>query len=244
MAELESVRQILRSERGDLLVENIVGVVIVALTLIPVAGILIGATTASASAQVTTARTIFLNSLLADETPTIAAHSAAPTTTNRSVNGTDVPVTLWREDPNGATAILHAAAPDYSTSSAAVCSDPASLNGCLTASVAVALDAGGIALARIPFTAGAGDTLGTADIGAGVQEIRYIFKVTAAPTATKLQLAASPGTAATDVDIPEGQLGYYFGSLQVDPGTAVEFTAPAGATVDPDSIFLYESPGP
>jgi hypothetical protein len=241
---LKSVRQILRSERGDLLIESVVGTVIVALTLIPVAGILIGASNASASAKVTTSRTIFLSSVLADETPMISAYSTAPTTTNRSIDGAQVPVTLWREDPNSGTAILHAALPGYSTRSTAVCTNPASLDGCLTDSVAVALDTAGIALTKIPFTAGSGDALGTADIGAGVQEIRYVFKVTAAAADTKLHLATHPGTAAADIAIPKDQTGYYFGSLQVDPGTAVEFTAPAGATVDPDSIVLYESPKP
>lgn len=126
---MKSVRQILRSERGDLLIESVVGTVIVALTLVPVAGILIGAATSTAAARVTESRTVLLNAVLADQTPLISIYSADPVTTNRTVDGSEVPVTLWRESPNGGTAILHAAIPGYSTSGSRVCSDPASLDG-------------------------------------------------------------------------------------------------------------------
>lgn len=239
---MKSVPQILRSERGDLLVESVVGTVIVALTLIPVSGIIITASKTSSAAQANTTRIGFLHSVLAQETPLISSHTTIPVISTRTVNGSELPITFWREDTNRATAVLHAAVPGYGRG--ADCNDPSALAGCLTASTTVPLDAAGIALTKIPLNSGAEGASQTAVIGAGVQEIRYVFKVAAAPVADQVTLTVSPGTATAVVDVPIDQTGYYFGSLQVDPGTTISITLPEGATVDPDSILLYESPRP
>lgn len=240
-----SPKKILRSERGDLLIDSMFGAVVLALIIFSAAAILVATLNAAVGTSRATARAVTLKTALSDALPKISTYTGTPTTTNVTVLGEQVPLTMWRETVSPTLSVLHGAAPRNASIAATACTTPAAVNAssCVTSSVSVQTTRSGItAPTAIPLTAGSGSTLFTFTAPAGATEIRYVFKVTAAPAASTLRFN-NTGQAGVgfDVAIPAGQTGYYYGRALVAPGSVLSVTTTGPATYDNSTFLIYKA---
>lgn len=238
--------RVLRSERGDLLLDSMAGAVIVIVVFLAAVAVVTAATIASATTSHASSRSILLNTTLNDQLPRLASFTGAPTAVTGALDGQSVTMTLWREDADGGKlAILHGAVARSSDPSAPPCTDPATItaDSCITAQSSAVTVKGPIATTSVPLVAGTAPTLFTLTVPSGQAELRYVFKVSSASADSTLSFANTdhPGVS-TDVKIPAGQTGYYYGRLRVDAGSHLSITTTGPAAVDPASFLIYEAP--
>ncbi|GAA4035571.1 hypothetical protein GCM10023063_20150 [Arthrobacter methylotrophus] len=237
--------RLLRSQRGDMLLDSMAGVVIIVIILFAAVGIIVAAAIASVGSSHSTARSILLNSTLSDQKPALSSFTAAPSTVNGSVQGKNVPVTLWREDTPGGTVILHGAVPRNADVADTACADPTHLDPdqCLTSQTSATTVKAGVALTLVPLQPGDAGAMYKLTVPAGQTELRYVFKVTAVTADSKLSIINSDHPEVSfDVSIPSGQAGYYYGRILTDAGSHLSLSSTGPATFDPASFTIYEAP--
>lgn len=243
---MRSPSKALRSERGDLLIDSMFGVVVLALIVFAAAAILVASLNAAAGTSRSTARAVTLNTALADALPKISTYSGTPTTANVTVLGEQAPLTLWKETVSPTLSVLRGAIPRNASIGATACINPAALDRskCLTSEVSSQTSRSGIAaLAAIPLSPGTGGTLFTFSAPAGATEVRYVFKVTAASGASTVRFnnTGQPGVG-FDIPVPAGQTGYYYGRALVNAGSNLSITTTGPATVDTSTFLIYKAP--
>jgi hypothetical protein len=237
--------RLLRSQRGDMLIDSMAGVVIIVIILVAAVAIIVAAAMASVGSSHSTARSILLNSTLSDQKPALSSFTAAPTTINGSVQGQNVPMTLWREDTAGGTVILHGAVPRNTDVANTACADPAHLDSdqCLTSQTSATTVKAGIAQTPVALQPGDSGALYKLTVPAGQTELRYVFKATAVTADSKLSFINNDHPEVSfDVPIPSGQTGYYYGRILTDAGSHLSLTSTGPVTFDPGSFMIYEAP--
>lgn len=243
---MRAAGRVLRSERGELLMDAMASAVIVIVVLLAAVGVVTAATLASATTGRTAARGILLATTINDQLPGLASFTSSPTTVNGTLDGKTVPMTLWREDTEGGKlAILHGAVARSSDPGASPCTDPAVItaDACITSQTSAVTVKGPIATTPVPLAPAAAPALFTLAVPAGQTELRYVFKVTDASADSVLTFANTdhPGIQ-TDVKVPAGQTGYYYGRLRTDPGSHLSATVTGPAVVDTAGFQIYEAP--
>jgi hypothetical protein len=239
-------RKLLESQRGDLFIDSMVGAVIIALIMAAAGTVLMGATAAASGNDHTTTRSILLNTVLSDEKPNLAKYTPTPQTITRTVNGEDVSIALWREDPSSGISVLNAATQrPAKTAEGADCSGADRLDStkCLSSRTTVTTSSGGVDVKAVTLAPGTAGALKDFTAPAGATELRYVFKVTAASADSTLTFGNRDHPEVTSVvKIPAGQTGYFYGRILVNGGAKLFLQTSGPATVDADSILIYEAP--
>lgn len=245
---MKRLRKLLKSQRGDLFIDSMIGAVIIALIMAAAGTVLIGATAAATGNDGTTTRSILLNTVLSDEKPNLAKYTATPQTITRTANGQDVPVTLWRDDPAPGLSVLNAVTQrPNKDGDGADCpgADRTDSTKCLGSRTTVTTSNGGVAITAVVLNPGTAGALNDFTAPAAATELRYVFKVTAASADSTLTFGNRDHPEVTSVvKIPSGQTGYFYGRLLVNGGAKL-FLQPSGtAAIDAASILIYEAPKP
>lgn len=243
---MNRLRKLLKSQRGDLFLDSMIGAVIIALIMAAAGTVLMGATSAATGNDATTARSILLNTVLSDEKPNLANYTSTPQTLTRTTNGAAVSIALWREDPAPGISSLNAAAQrPGKAGEGADCSgtDRTDASKCLSSRTTVTTSNGGVAITPVPLSSGTAGALRDFTTPAAATELRYIFKVTDASADSTLTFGNRDHPEVTSVvKIPSGQTGYFYGRILVNGGAKL-FLQPSGpATIDAASILIYEAP--
>lgn len=228
----------LRSEDGEIFAESVVSLVIVGAVAAAAAGIYLPASQAVSNAAQSTSRSIMLRTILSEQLPSLHSMPEGPVTVTGTVNGTELPVVLWRESVDGANILAGSVSRRFGTG-VERCTGPATVEDAECISARIAIPSDGIDVSELPLVPGTGAVLFTASVPEGINEVRYIFKATAGSEATAV---FSAGTTDVTVDIAPGASGYYFGRLLVNPGSTISFTATGGAMVDTGTFMIYEAP--
>ncbi|ACL42094.1 hypothetical protein Achl_4143 (plasmid) [Pseudarthrobacter chlorophenolicus A6] len=243
---MNRIRRILNSERGDLLIDSMVGAVIIVIMMVAAGSIMVGAVGAATGNDDATTRSILLNTVLSDEKPNLGSYTETPHTLTRTVNGEDIPVTLWREEPAAGMTFLKAAVPKPSAKGAD-CSGPERLDSttCMTSSTAITTSEAGVDIKAVPLSAGTEGALTDFTAPAGATELRYVFKMTSATNNSTVTFGnRDHPDAKLVVNIPAGQTGYFYGRLLVTPGSRLFMQLSGAATLDTASTMIYEAPTP
>lgn len=241
---MKRLRRILRSQRGDLLIDSMLGVVLITLIMVSASGVLVVAATSSIGVSTNTSRAIVLNSVLSDAKPLSANYTSAPTTVPATAQNRGVSAILWREDRTPTLTVLHAATYRHG-SQASDCTDPSHLDAgkCLQSEIAVVTSQSGVAATPVPLGPGTGGALFDLTAPATATELRYIVKVTAAPADSTLSFVNKDHPEVTfDVSIPSGQSGYYYGRVLVNGGSKLGLVTTGPATYDAGVTMIYEEP--
>lgn len=250
---MKKLMLILRSRRGDLLVDGMIGAAVAGIIITATISLLIVLGQSNVANSNNAARSILINSVLSDKLPALSTLTATPAVTSYAVMDGTVEVAVWREQeiksgaPAG-TSILYARTSRYGNPTPAQCktADKTNPDNCLITMMRLNDDVGGMNLTKFPLApATAPAKLQTvAPVPAGVKEIRYVFKVTEATVTSTVRFTGSAGVS-FDVTIPAGQTGFYYGSLGM-PSTASDVTITAVSTgtlsFDDTSFLLYGAP--
>lgn len=242
---------VLRSRRGDLLVDGMIGAVVAGMIITATVSLLIVLGQTGVTNSNNAARDILINSVLNEKLPeleSIPVPPAAPAITTYPVMGGTVDVAVWREkEPLTGTSVLYARTSRYGNTNTAQCriADNTNPGQCLIARMRLNDDVGGMDVTKYPLVPGtSGVKFKTAaPIPASVTEIRYVFKVTEASVASTVRFSGDAGTTPFTVDIPAGQTGFYYGSLDL-PATAssISITPTPSLVFDDTSFLLYGAP--
>lgn len=241
---MKRLLRILRSQRGDLLIDSMFGVILITLIMVSASGVLVVASTASMGTSTNTARAIVLNTALSDAKPLIGTFTAAPTTLAATDLSKGVSVILWREDRTSTLAVLHAATNRHGSQSSD-CTDPAHLDPgkCMQSDTAVVTSHSGVAVTAVPLSPGTGGALFDLTAPITATEIRYVVKVTDASADSKLTFINKDHSEVTfDVLVPAGQLGYYYGRVLVNAGSNLGLVTTGPATYDTAAMMIYQEP--
>lgn len=235
---MKPLRTLLTSDSGELLGENMVSLMIITGVALAAAGIYMPTSAAVSNAAQATSRSIMLKTILSDSVPRLDTIGPAPVTVTGEIRGREVPVVLWRENAAGTTVLAGTVAKRFDDGTD-LCTGPATVDDTNCISARIPVPASGPDVTELDLIPGPGAGVFTAAVPAGVQEVRYVFKAAAAGADGKAVFTAGAGE--VTVDIPAGAPGYYFGRLLVDPGSTVTLTL-SGATVDLDTVMIYEAP--
>lgn len=245
---MRKLRRILRSQRGDLLIDSMFGAFIIALIMATAGSVLIAATTASGGNDRMTARSILLNTVLSDEKPNLATYTSEPRTVSRTANGKSVTISLWRDEPSPGVTVLNAATPKPTARTESTnCSGPDRLDSakCLTSRTVITTPASGVAIKAVPLAAGTSGALADFTAPAGATELRYVLKVTGATADSTVTFGNRDHPEVTHVvRIPAGQTGYFYGRILVNAGSRLFLQSSGPATFDTASTMIYEAPTP
>lgn len=228
----------LRSEDGEVFAESVVSLVIVGAVAAAAAGVFLPASHAVSNAAQSTSRSIMLRTILSEQLPSLQNMGDGPATVTGTVNGTELPVVLWRESVDGASVLAGSVSRSFGTG-VERCTGPATADDAECISARLPLPSTGIAVKELNLSPGTGPVLFNAPVPDGVTEVRYIFKATTGTPATAVFTA---GSGDVTVDITPGASGYYFGRLLVNPGSTISFSTAGGAMVDTGSVMIYEAP--
>lgn len=234
---MKRLRGLLTSDSGELLGENMVSLMIITGVALAAAGIYIPTSAAVSNAAQSTSRSIMLKTILSDSVPRLDTIGPEPVQVTGEIRGREVPVLLWREEAAGATVLAGTVAKRFDDGTD-LCTGPATVDNPSCISARIPVPASGPEVNELDLVPGQAGSF-TATVPAGVQEVRYVFKATAAGTDGTATFTAGAGQ--VTVDIPSGAPGYYFGRLLVEPGSLVTLTL-TGATVDPETVMIYEAP--
>ncbi|MGK3708584.1 hypothetical protein [Arthrobacter sp. IK3] len=228
---MKKLSAVLRSERGDLLVGALIGMLVVGIVIVASASFLLVAGKASIANSTNAARSIALNSVLAEELPRAGSYTTAPS----QVPAGDLTVSIRREGD-----ILHAAVPrsgraEESCSGSAP--DPAD---CVQAQLSVSGNGAAPKPAHeaVELTEGTGGAKYTFKAAEGAETLQYVFKTESGDKDSTLTFSA--GDAKTTVDIPRDSSGWYYGRLQVKPGSTITVKTEGPATYEKDTFTVYE----
>ncbi|MCC3299827.1 hypothetical protein [Arthrobacter caoxuetaonis] len=236
---MKKLSTVLRSERGDLLVSALVGLLVVGIIMGATASFLLVAAKASVANNHDISRTILLNSTLADELPRAASYGTDPI----EIHSRDgAAVSLWLEkDEAGDPSVLHAATARAGRP-ASSCSGPASsVRDCVMAQTPVRTVQALPTPVYKPVEATKSGSGYKATVPSGVEELGYVVKVATASGSSSITFSVG-GKKAT-VEIPRDGAGYYYGRLLVKPGSAVSVktSGPAKLAAN-DAVTFYEVP--
>ncbi|MET4144346.1 hypothetical protein [Arthrobacter sp. UYCo732] len=243
---MKGLRRLLRSQRGDLMIESMVGALIIAIIMAAGGSVLMAATAASDGNDKLTSRSILLNTVLSDEKPNLATYTAEPRSVVRTINGNSISVAIWRETPAEGVTVLNAATPKPTAAAAnADCSGPDRVSSglCLTSRTVITTSNGGVDIQAVPQSPGTPGALADFTAPADATELRYIFKVTeAAGDSTVMFGNRDHPEVSHVVKIPAGQTGYFYGRVLVNAGSKLFVQSAGPASIDPASITIYEAP--
>ena len=240
---MKKLLRVLRSQRGDLLVDSVFSAVVLS-TVMAASGVLVMSVSAAASGgDATTTRTILLNSVLSEEQARGDTYTPSPQALTRTLLGKDVTVHVWRET-SGSASTLKAAVSKENVQTM-TCSNPGNLPAeqCITSQKPLpTTPAGGIKVSPLPLLPGTGGAMYEFTVPAGTTELHYVFKAMTVPAASGMVFAnrTHPGATHT-VDLAAGQHGYYYGRIIVAPGDVLTLTSSGTATYDPQSFLMYEA---
>jgi hypothetical protein len=237
---VKSLHQLLRSERGDLLLESMFAAVLLAIVLPSSATLIFAASASATAADSTISRTSLLNSVLTDETPRAGSY-ATPAIVQRQLLGKTVQVAVWTEN-GSAGGTLHAAMPKDGGAPDA-CSNPAALDPsrCLTSSAALPAAAG--VVVKNVLTPGTAGALYDLTAPAGATELRYVFKAASVPADSEVVFGnRDHPEAAHNIHLTSGQAGYYYGRILVTGGDRLTVSTTGPATFEQESFTVYEAP--
>jgi hypothetical protein len=245
---VKTLKKLLGSQRGDLLIDSMIGAVIIAIIMAAAGTVLIGAASASSGNDTTTTRSILLNTVLSDEKPNLAKYTDAPQTLARTAGGQDVSVAIWREEPAPGMSVLNAATKRPSKGAdGADCAGPDRLDSskCLSSRTTITTSNAGIAIASVTLSPGTTGALKDFTVPAGATELRYVFKVTEASADSTLTFGNRDHPDIKHaVKIPAGHTGYFYGRILVNGGAKLFLQTSGPATIDAGSILIYEAPKP
>lgn len=221
-----SVLTQLRSQRGSLLIDATAATVVIAVTLSASVGIIVGTAQASNGAKADTLRTIAVQTAAAEALGDTETYGPAPVVETVDVDGKPLPITFWVRD-----GMLNAALPAAgSTPEDCI---PERLVHCLTAARAIPA-ATGPSLTRIDVVAAPDGLSASATIPAEVAEVRYQLDTADPGPDAELTITAG-GESAT---VPLATAGSHYGTLQVDSGDVLDFTA-GDTETDLNKLVLY-----
>jgi hypothetical protein len=244
---------ILRSRRGDLLVDGMVGAVVAGMIVTATVSLLIVLGQSGVNNSNNSARDILINSVLNEQLPeldSIPVPPATPAITAYPVMGGTVDVAVWREKEAGTgTSILYARTSRYGNTNPAQCrtADKNNAGQCLITRMRLNDDVGGMDVTQYPLVRGVAPSTyifkTAAPIPASVTEVRYVFKVTEASVASTVKFSGDAGTTPFTVTIPAGQTGFYYGSLNIPAAASNIYITPTSSLVfDDTSFLLYGAP--
>lgn len=241
---MKKLSRILHSERGDLLVGSLVSVIVVSIVMAASASFLVVAGKASIANSYTTARTILLSSTLSDELPRAGSYTADPVQLKTGPDGgRDIVVSLRRED-TAEGSFLQAATPRHARAADACNAPNPAQADCHTAQVRILAEAapdgaGDPGYTKLELKPGTDGAKYQFSVPAEVTGLRYVFK--AAAGGEDSTLTFSSGGATSVIQIPKDGSGYYYGSLAVEPGSAITVKTDGPATYDADTFTVYEA---
>lgn len=235
---MKRLRTLLTSDSGELLGENMVSLMIISGVALAAAGIYIPTSAAVSNAAQTTSRSIMLKTILSDSVPRLDTIGPSPVTVTGEIRGREVPVVLWREEYAGTTVLTGTVAKRFDDGTD-LCTGPATVDDPSCISARIPVPASGPEVTELDLVPGPVAGAFTAAVPEAVQEVRYVFKASAAGTSGTAVFTAGAGE--VTVDIPDSTPGYYFGRLLVDPGSTITLTL-TGATVDLETVMIYEAP--
>lgn len=239
---------ILRSRRGDLLVDSMIGAVVVGLIIAVTAGTLVILGKTSTNNSQNTARSIVLNNTISDQLPEAHVLTGTPVIVETTVFDKSVSVAVWKTADTGGTTTVYARTAKASNKKPEECRTAAVANPgeCLMASTRLTNDVGGMEVTEYKLVPGTGAVKfrTAAKIPAGIKEVRYVFKVVDAPAEDSSLIFASDATGTKHaVPIPAGKTGYYYGSLELpETATNISLTPSGPAIFDDTSFFMYGAP--
>lgn len=242
---MKNLTRVLRSQRGDLLIDSMFGAVVIAIVMAASVSVLMAATGAAAGNNDMTVRSVLLNTVLSDEKPRLSSYSETPTTFTRTAAGHSVTVTLWRTEPSPGTTVLNAATPKRVSAAATDCTVPeqVSTQGCLTARTVTTTSSAGVSLNILTLAPGTAGALHDFTAPAASTELRYVLKVTDASGDSTISFGNRDHAAATHtIAVPAGQTGYFYGRILVDPGSLLFISSSGPAVLDTASTTIYEAP--
>lgn len=250
-----SVRSLLRSQEGSTLVDSMVGVIVTAIVVTSVAGLAANITVALRSANIDTARSSSIHSLVNDLAAQPNAVSLTPSSTQRALPDTTALVTVWKTTPYAGVAVINAATSRYG-SVGADCTNPATLDStaCLTASVSIdLLGTTPPTPSSVTATWSAGPVDGASPVsvpigqigsftGTGKTSVSYVVQVRGASGPGAITFNAG---AAELVTVPIDSLKhgatpqYVYGSVPVN-GAETVIVNLTGTTASLDHFYIYE----
>jgi hypothetical protein len=245
---VKTLRKLLKSQRGDLFIDSMVGAVIIALIMAAAGTVLMGAVTAATGNDHTTSRSILLNTVLSDEKPNLAKYTGTPQTITRTTNGQDVSIAIWREDPSPGISVLNAATKKPAKAAeGADCAGTDRLDStkCLSSRTAVTTSSYGVDVRAVTLGPGTAGALKDFTAPAAATELRYVFKVTDSSADSSVTFGNRDHPDVKHiVRIPAGQTGYFYGRILVNGGSKLFLQTSGPTTVDAGSILIYEAPKP
>lgn len=243
---MKTLRKLLGSQRGDLLVDSMFGALIIAVIMAAAGSVLMAATAASNGNDKTTTRSILLNTVLSDEKPNVANYTAAPQTVTRTSSGQNISISLWRDELSPGVTVLNAAtAKPTATTAAANCAGTDRLDSakCMTSRTVITTTESGVATKTIALAPGTAGALSEFTAPAGATELRYLFKVTSAGADSTITFGNRDHPDAQHViKIPSGQTGYFYGRILVNAGSRLFLQSSGPVTIDTANTMIYEAP--
>lgn len=241
---LKKLLRLLRSQRGDLLVDSVFSAVVLSTVMAASAALVMSVSAAASGGDAIAARTILLNSVLSEEQARGDSYTPSPQALTRPLLGRDVSVYVWRETVGGASILKAAVSKEKAQDP--VCSTALDLpdEQCITSQKPLpGTPVGGIRVDRLPLQPGTDGAMYEFAVPAGATELRYVFKAASVPAASQMVFAnkTRPGATHT-VDLPVGQHGYFYGRIIVTPGDVLTLTPAGTAAYDPQSFLIYEAP--
>lgn len=241
---------ILRSRRGDLLVDSMVGAVVVGIIIAVTAGTLVIMGKTSVNNSQNTARTIMLNNAISDQLPQAGALTGAPVITQAKVLDKTVDIAVWKKtDPAAGITTVYARTAKANNTAPEECrsAESAATGGCLLVSTRLTDDVGGMSVAAIKLINGSGSVKLKTEtkVQPEVGEVRYVFKVTDSPAGTSSSLTFTSDATGTEftVPIPAGKTGYFYGSLELpETATNISLTPSGPVKFDDTSFLMYGAP--
>lgn len=237
----------LRSERGSVVIDAALGVMVVGITVVAFATSIGAAGRTSQYSRTSVTVSSLLNSTVNDLATDPLAVPTVRTTTPVTFGAEDIPVTVW-QDSSDRWVTIHAATPLFRGGDC-----QSSLASCATASISVVVSDVGIdptplvgSWSSVGSTTTTGSDVapgpvGVAEVPVGSGEVRYVVRV-AAESAGELTFDDGPATL-LNVPIPAETDQYFYGSINPDGATQLTITV-RGATMHLSHLFLYQAPTP
>jgi hypothetical protein len=233
-----------------------VGVIIVAVAIAGLATV-----TANVSGTISVAarnaeRLVFLRSYANTLGESPSAVSATTATISVPVGASSVPITSWETNAAGSV-VIHAAAPQWTGGAAADCSQVATTPNaqCLVAEVFTTPHGPGIkttpltsslanpGVASPTPTAVTPGLVGTFTPAAGLTQLRFVVRISAASGAGALQFTdTGTGTVSGTASFTASTDGYLYGSIPVAGTTSAIRVDLTGASASLSHLYVYEAP--
>lgn len=241
----------LADDTGSLLVDAMVGIIVSAITLIGLSTLAVATSNALTVTASQKQRQSYAASYVSDQAMAPLSVPTTPTTSTEDVDGTQLPVTLWRVNVDGQTSVISAAMPRL-YGAAGDCTDPATAraHSCIMAQVTVPVGDPGIVTTSMnstwtdpnvatPDGAAVLGPVGSFIVPAGTTEVRYVVLLSGATGNS--QLTFSDGTTVlASIPYTDGTNSYFYGSLTVDPGATVTI-ATTGTAARLAHFYLYQA---